>query len=129
MPKDTWKNNSARTHPRAGINEMEHAWELEREERKAERKAYYASIRNPRQYWAAVRRNRAIENAKWAEAFKRIADKSTTSGVSALDLGVGRDERSEDACTTTEAQEAPTQSRRPPDASQDAQGGNQPTLF
>jgi hypothetical protein len=58
-----------------------------------------------------------------------MTSSTQSSGVSALDLGVGRDERSEDCCTTTEAQEAPTQSRRPPDASHEAQGGNQPTLF
>ena len=108
---------------------MEHAWEIEREERKAQRRAHRQSIRNPRAYWAAVRRNRAFENAKWAEAFKRMADKATSSGVSALDVAAGRDERSEDARTTTVGHEAPTKSRRPSDASHDAQGGIQMTLF
>lgn len=113
MPKDAWKNS--RTRPNL-INQIEHARDNERDALKAERKAYYSSIKNPA-YWAAVRRNKQLQQAKWADAMKRMSQ-SHSPGItvdalsghqSGLDDAGGGSERSERRSGATEASRTPGQ--------------------
>ena len=114
MPKDQWKNSRSRPNL---INEIQHATEYQRESLKADRKAYYSSITSPA-YWAAVRRNKALKQAKWADAMKRMSEVPDSPGItleslsghqSGMDDAGGGNERSERRSGATQASRTPCQ--------------------
>ena len=124
MPRDQWKDR--RPHRDLEIDVAARgSYRADRNPKRTNARGKYVYLNDGRKVfltWSQI-------NQRYAQAFKRMTTNPTRRGVLCLDVAAGRDERSEDCCTTTVGHEAPNKSRRPSEASYEAQGGIQMTLF